>query len=115
MDLRTCHALAYSEVRAARDAECHGSLTTFTRNICAKDKATVATKNMFPMEGRGCVCHVFEEAIRDVAPLDRDRGGSGSYGRVENETSQLGGGGSTKGNVGDESGFGRKEARPSDR
>lgn len=34
---------------------CWDSLTSFTGNICAKDKATVATRNMFPLEGRQCV------------------------------------------------------------
>ncbi|KAL7475385.1 hypothetical protein ACHAW6_001302 [Cyclotella cf. meneghiniana] len=114
MDLRRCRSLAYSEVRAARDAECSASLTSFTRNMCAKEKATLATKNMFPEEGRGCVCDVFEEAIRDVAPLG---GGSGRYGRgrAEVDKARLGGAASKKGSGGEESVVCRKEARPSDR
>ncbi|KAL3794036.1 hypothetical protein HJC23_008924 [Cyclotella cryptica] len=121
MDLRQCHALAYSEVRAARDAECSGSLTTFTRNICAKDKATVATKNMFPEEGRGCVCDVFDRAIRDVAPLGAASDGGGGGGaagdsrRIDGGKSSLGGGGLKTGKTGDESAFRPKEARPSER
>ncbi|KAL7534035.1 hypothetical protein ACHAXR_005592 [Thalassiosira sp. AJA248-18] len=70
MDLRDCRQLAYSEVRAAREAECSNSLTAFTANICAKDKATVATRNMFPDEGRKCVCDVFNEAMSDLAPFE---------------------------------------------
>lgn len=70
MDLRDCKQLAWSEVRAAREAECSNSLTSFTANICAKDKATVATRNMFPDEGRKCVCNVFNDAMGDLAPFD---------------------------------------------
>eukprot|EP01082_Thalassiosira_pseudonana_P013141 g12038.t1 g12038 contig6:1093284-1094442(-) len=70
MDLRDCRQLAYSEVRAAREAECRNSLTSFTANMCSKDKATVATKNMFPDLGRKCVCDVFDKAIKDFAPLE---------------------------------------------
>ena len=75
MDLRDCKSLAYSEVRAAREAECSNSLTSFTGNICAKDKATVATRNMFPEEGRKCVCDVFDRAIKDYAPFGDTEGG----------------------------------------
>jgi hypothetical protein len=70
MDLTQCNQLAYSEVRAAREAECGNSLTAFTAKICAKDKATVATKNMFPDMARKCVCDVFEEAMNDYSPFD---------------------------------------------
>ena len=44
------------------------SLTSFTKNICAKDKANVATRNMFPLEGRQCVLEVFDKAIADHSP-----------------------------------------------
>ena len=69
MDLRDCQQLAYSEIRAAREAECSHSLTSFTANICVKDKATVATKNMFVEDGRKCVCDVFETAMGDLGPF----------------------------------------------
>ena len=69
MDLRQCDQLAYSEIRAAREAECSGSRTSFTANLCARDKATVATRNIFPEEGRTCVCDVFDEAMKDRAPF----------------------------------------------
>ncbi|KAL7497009.1 hypothetical protein ACHAWT_005130 [Skeletonema menzelii] len=69
MDLTNCKQLAYSEIRAAREAECGNSLTAYTQKICSKDKATVATKNMFPDEGRGCVCSVFDEAVNDHTPF----------------------------------------------
>jgi len=44
------------------------SLISFTGNICVKDKATVATRNMFPLEGRQCVLEVFDKAIADHSP-----------------------------------------------
>jgi hypothetical protein len=69
LDLTKCNQLAYSEVRAAREAECSNSLTTFTGRMCSKDKATVATKNMFPDTARKCVCDVFEEAMNDHSPF----------------------------------------------
>jgi len=72
MDLRDCKQLAYSEVRAAREAECFNSLTAFTANICAKDKAVTATRNMFPESGRKCVCDIFDEAIKDHAPFEKN-------------------------------------------
>jgi len=72
MDLRDCKQLAYSEVRAAREAECFNSLTAFTANICAKDKAVNATRNMFPESGRKCVCDIFDEAIKDHAPFEKN-------------------------------------------
>lgn len=112
MDLRQCHSLAYSEVRAARDAECDNSLTNFTKGICAKDKATVATKNMFPEEGRGCVCDVFEKAMCDLAPLGL---------KVDLNTAKESAGGERNGGGSDVGGFGAgmtfmpREARPSER
>jgi len=68
MDLRNCQQLAYSEVRAAREAECHGS-SRFFKSICVKDRATVATKNMFPSQGKDCVRAVFESAMKDDSPF----------------------------------------------
>ena len=74
MDLTNCQQLAYSEIRAAREAECGNSLTKSMQRICSKDRATVATKNMFPEEGRGCVCSVFDEAVEDYVPFGVGRG-----------------------------------------
>jgi hypothetical protein len=72
MDLTQCKQLAFSEVRAAREAECGSSLTAYTQQMCSKDRATVATKNMFPgTEGRACVCSVFDEAMNDHSPFAR--------------------------------------------
>ena len=69
LDLRDCRQLAYSEVRAAREAECRNRMTSYTANICAKDTATRATRNMFPERGRQCVCDVFDMAVKDQAPF----------------------------------------------
>ena len=110
MDLRQCHSLAYSEVRAAREAECDSSLTNFTKGICVKDKAGVATGNMFPDGGRGCVCDVFEVAMADLAPLGLEKkinsSGLKNHG-CSGGGSDLGGGSGMT--------FMPKEARPSER
>ena len=71
-------------------------MTSFTRNICAKDKATVATRNMFPDQGRRCVCDVFNEAVNDLAPFAADDGKGGAflragYGNGSDATSYAGG------------------------
>jgi len=71
MDLRDCRQLAYSEVRSAREAECHGCLNSFFAGICARDKATVATRNMFADEARSCVAQVFDDAFKDMTPFDK--------------------------------------------
>jgi hypothetical protein len=44
-------------------------MTSFTANICAKETATRATRNMFPERGRQCVCDVFDVAVKDHAPF----------------------------------------------
>ena len=111
MDLRQCHSLAYSEVRAAREAECDSSLTNFTKGICVKDKAGVATGNMFPEVGRGCVCDVFDVAMADLAPLGLEKKNTRSSSGVNHGRS---GGGSDLGG-GSGMTFMPKEARPSER
>eukprot|EP00553_Chaetoceros_curvisetus_P010284 CAMPEP_0204634980 /NCGR_PEP_ID=MMETSP0717-20131115/30536_1 /ASSEMBLY_ACC=CAM_ASM_000666 /TAXON_ID=230516 /ORGANISM="Chaetoceros curvisetus" /LENGTH=195 /DNA_ID=CAMNT_0051653579 /DNA_START=49 /DNA_END=636 /DNA_ORIENTATION=+ len=72
-DLTNCYTLAKSEVRAAREAECSDASLSFTKRLCVKEKARVATKNMFPDLGLQCVGAVFEEAMKDHAPFD-DKG-----------------------------------------
>lgn len=73
-DLTNCYTLAKSEVRAAREAECADASLSFTKRYCAKEKARVATKNMFPDLGNKCVAAVFEEAMADKAPFfDKER------------------------------------------
>eukprot|EP00557_Chaetoceros_sp_GSL56_P004348 CAMPEP_0176497074 /NCGR_PEP_ID=MMETSP0200_2-20121128/11527_1 /TAXON_ID=947934 /ORGANISM="Chaetoceros sp., Strain GSL56" /LENGTH=353 /DNA_ID=CAMNT_0017895057 /DNA_START=111 /DNA_END=1172 /DNA_ORIENTATION=- len=73
-DLTNCYTLAKSEVRAAREAECANATMSFTKRYCAKEKARVATKNMFPDVGLQCVAAVFEEAMVDKAPFGGGEG-----------------------------------------
>lgn len=72
MDLRDCRTLAYSEVRSAREAECSGCLNSFFAGICTREKATVATRNIFPERARQCVASVFDDAFADHAPFAKD-------------------------------------------
>lgn len=111
MDLRQCQSLAYSEVRSARDAECGSSLTNFTKGLCAKEKASVATKNMFPDIGRACVCDVFEKAMSDSAPL----GLNVDLNKAKLPGSERNGGGSDVGGFSSGMTFMPREARPSER
>lgn len=53
---------------------------SFTKRYCAKEKARVATKNMFPDVGLQCVAAVFEEAMVDKAPFVGDGKGFGGGG-----------------------------------
>jgi hypothetical protein len=50
MDLTDCDQLAYSEVRAAREAECHYSpqLCSWFKRQCAKNTATRSTSVCVP-------------------------------------------------------------------
>lgn len=68
-DLRECTELAHSEIRAAREAECHNTNSLF-RNLCIKTKATSATNNMFPFKGKQCVDQMFDIALKDLEPLN---------------------------------------------
>lgn len=65
-DFSNCDGLAYSEVRAARNAECASSV--FLKNYCIKSSATKATANLFPKEASDCVARAFEEAVKDYRP-----------------------------------------------
>jgi len=71
LNLRKCNDLAYSEIRAAREAECskvHSSWGKFANSICVKEKATSATRSIFPDEGAECVKNVFKSAMEDLSP-----------------------------------------------
>lgn len=73
LNLRNCEDLAYSEVRAAREAECSGyPLWTF-RRWCVKERATKATNCMFPERDNECIESVFEEAINDTRGLTPEK------------------------------------------
>lgn len=70
MNLKDCEKLAHSEIRAAREAECHGSFSLF-RDHCVMSNAITATRNMFPYKkAKECVTSVFDKAIRDFEPLE---------------------------------------------
>mmetsp|Transcript_64432 Transcript_64432/g.77393 ORF Transcript_64432/g.77393 Transcript_64432/m.77393 type:complete len:84 (+) Transcript_64432:806-1057(+) len=66
LDLQQCQNLAYSEVRAAHQAECHNS---WLKDFCVKQKAIAATQNLFSSEARECIAKVFEKAMADTTPF----------------------------------------------
>jgi len=83
LNLLDCHKLAYSEVRAAREAECATASSSFTDSWfaapfgktlqhCARQKATVATRNLFPEAAKQCIDTVFDEAFRDTRPFAQE-------------------------------------------
>ncbi|KAG7366327.1 peptidase M76 family protein [Nitzschia inconspicua] len=74
LDLQDCENLAYSEVRAAKAAECRDSWKQL-QPYCVKQKAISATNNLFPKEGRNCINRVFATAFADNRPFDGDRKG----------------------------------------
>jgi hypothetical protein len=68
LDLQDCENLAYSEVRAAKAAECRDSWKQL-QPYCVKQKAISATNNLFPQEGRECIRRVFRHAFADNRPF----------------------------------------------
>lgn len=74
LDLRSCENLAYSEVRAAKHAECYGSW--FTSSHCVSQKAFTATQNLFPAQAsQQCVQKVLQTALRDDRPFGKNSNG----------------------------------------
>lgn len=69
LDLQECENLAYSEVRAAKAAECRDSWHPQLQSYCVRQKAICATNNLFPLEGRGCIQRVFQHAFSDNRPF----------------------------------------------
>jgi hypothetical protein len=69
LDLQECENLAYSEVRAAKAAECRQSWHPHLQSYCVRQKAICATNNLFPLEGRACIQRVFEHAFADNRPF----------------------------------------------
>eukprot|EP01041_Mallomonas_annulata_P002764 gene2764-5447_t len=69
-DFSSCDGLAYSEVRAAREAECRGPfLFDWFRLRCIRINATKSTSNLFPASAASCVNNVFDIAVKDHSPL----------------------------------------------
>lgn len=69
LDLQECENLAYSEVRAAKAAECRDSWHPHLQSYCVRQKAICATNNLFPVEGRSCIQRVFQHAFADNRPF----------------------------------------------
>ena len=76
LNLRRCEDLAYSEVRAAREAECNfRAIPFFMRRPCVREKATNATTCMFSGDkGRVCVNQVFDKAFNDMSGFQDGKG-----------------------------------------
>jgi hypothetical protein len=72
LDLQQCENLAYSEIRAAKAAECSNSWKQL-QSYCVKQKAICATNNLFPSEGRKCVQKVFSKAFSDNQPFNQSK------------------------------------------
>jgi hypothetical protein len=66
LDLRTCVNLAYSEIRAAREAEC---LHSWFPQKCIQKKAMTATYNLFPQEAGLCISQAYNSAMLDRRPF----------------------------------------------
>ena len=89
LDLSDCETVAYSEVRAAREAECHRSVREARRGLaatitgaldkhvyqpyCVRSIALGATRNMFPARGTACLNKVWETAYGDHRPFAAQR------------------------------------------
>jgi hypothetical protein len=72
-DFSTCQGLAYSEVRAAREAECAEGFFPFEfmRKRCIRDHAIRSTANLFPHSAAtSCVDTVLIAAIKDLEPRE---------------------------------------------
>ncbi|CAM9218564.1 unnamed protein product [Pylaiella littoralis] len=74
MQLLDCRSLAYSEVRAARAAECSETdrsfLCSYFRKGCVRSTAARSTEGLFPGQGAHCVDAIFDAAYQDQAPHD---------------------------------------------
>jgi hypothetical protein len=66
-DFSTCEGLAYTEIRAARDAECLNKMS-WLKNYCIKSCATASAGNMF-RDADKCVQAMFDKALADVSPV----------------------------------------------
>jgi len=71
-DFSSCEGLAYSEVRAAREAECKGyylyPFENWAKKKCVSYYASRSTCNMFPKNGSSCVDKVIDKAMKDLSP-----------------------------------------------
>jgi len=105
LDLTSCQELAYSEIRAAKHAECASTAptdnnpnnlssllklpTTLFQTSCIKSKATAATSNLFtkPGQAKDCINRVFTKAMNDTRPFSSfSSGTTTTQGRRNNYT-----------------------------
>ena len=73
-DFSSCEGLAYSEVRAAREAECFRGFFPFEfmRQSCVRDCAIRSTSNLFPKHQAAiCVDAVISKGMKDLQPLSK--------------------------------------------
>ena len=69
-DLSTCEGLAYSEVRAAREAECNRFFPfLWLKTECVRHHATRSTANLFPADAAKCVAASMDKAMADDEPF----------------------------------------------
>lgn len=74
-DLSTCEGLAYTEVRAAREAECNRFFPMhWLKSECIRTHATRSTANLFPADAAKCVAASFDRAMQDGQPFFEDDG-----------------------------------------
>lgn len=69
VNFSTCEGLAYSEVRAARNAECSRSWKMFHKS-CVRREAVRSTSNIYPDNAKLCVDQVLEKAYNDYCPIE---------------------------------------------
>jgi len=56
-----------------------------TKKICVWETAKLSTMNMFPQEGKECLLHVFEEAMKDMTPFSKGSRDSADINEVVKE------------------------------
>jgi hypothetical protein len=93
LDLRDCENLAYSEVRAARAAECSDANTySLLVNSCVRHKAWQATQNLFPAEkARQCLQKVFDRAMADTRPFGKNWNSTSTSSRASSSSASANG------------------------
>ena len=68
-NFNTCEGIAYTKVRAVRDAYCSTQPFEWMTTMCIFTFAGVATKAVHPKSGDSCVSAVFDRAMADKHPI----------------------------------------------
>ena len=70
-DLIDCLGVAHSEIRAAREANCHRSYLSyfFNKEDCIKRHANASTDTLYKGRGSECVKEAYDSAMRDLEPF----------------------------------------------